>query len=631
LSSQGIEKIDSLVSQLAAAKDTAPQTILKKAEEVLKLSSEIGYNFGLGSGYYFKGYANYKMSNYVSARYSLFESIAVFEKLHDEIHVARSRNIIGQTYYFEGEFDKALEYNALSLETHLKYNELVNIAHNYNNNGNVYLSLGDNPASIEYYQKALTIFLELNEEYSSGMVYNNMGAMYFRLNDYDKALDLFYKTKDISERLNHRHLYATALNNIANIYHYQDKHEKSIEIDLQALQIQREIGDKYGEALSLGNLGGSYNSLNINDKAIDCLTESISMRQTIGDKTGESEASLELGKLYMKLKKPQRAKSFIENSIEIAKSMKLYTQLHISHKTYSELLEQTGEFDKSLEHHKLFYHYWQKVFSEDSDKKIKNLQVLYEVDKQKKETEIYRLKNIQLAELNMEKNEFLGIAAHDLKNPLTGIILNTSTIRRNIDKFSKEDVVKRISKIEVTAERMQMIIKNMLDINAIEEGRLNLHFEEFDIKLLLKKMIDDFSIAAAAKEIKINFESNDERVILKTDGSSLTEIIENLLSNAVKYSPYGKTVHVRCFTENKDSIDNAVIEITDEGQGFTEEDKKSVFQKFARLSAKPTGGEHSTGLGLSIVKKLTDILGGEVTFESEVNQGSTFRLTFKMS
>lgn len=167
--------------------------------------------------------------------------------------------------------------------------------------------------------------------------------------------------------------------------------------------------------------------------------------------------------------------------------MKLYTQLHVSHQEYSELLEEIGEYQKSLEHHKLFYHYWQKVFSDESDKKIKNLHVLYEVDKQKKETEIYRLKNIELAELNMEKNEFLGIAAHDLKNPLTGIILNTSTIRRNIDKFTKEDVIKRIGKIELTAERMQMIIKNMLDINAIEEGRLNLHYEEFDIKLLLKE------------------------------------------------------------------------------------------------------------------------------------------------
>ncbi|MBS1492265.1 MAG: tetratricopeptide repeat-containing sensor histidine kinase [Bacteroidetes bacterium] len=627
MSSLKKEKIDSLVSQILALKDAANQTTLIKAEEIINLSKEINYDKGMACGHFHKGYATYKMSNYVSARYSLVESVKHYEKINDELGIAAAENIIGQTYYFEGEFDKALEHNSKSLELRSKHNQLNGVAHNYNNYANIYLSLGDNPSAVEYYQKALTIFQELNDEYAMGMVYNNMGALHFRLNEYDKALELFNNTMEIAGKVNHKHLYSTSLNNIANIYHDQGRYEESIEIDLKALELQRQIGDRYGEALSLGNLGSTYNDMDINDKAIDCLTESISMRQTIGDKTGEAEASLELGKLYKKLNKPSRAKTFIENSIAIGESLKLYNHLSVCHTVYSELFEQIGEFDKALEQFKLHYKYWKEVFSEESDKKIKNLQVLYEVDKQKKETEIYRLKNIELAELNMEKNEFLGIAAHDLKNPLTGIILNTSTIRRNIDKFSKEDVLKRIGKIELTAERMQLIIKNMLDINAIEEGRLNLHYEEFDIKLLLKKIIEDFTTAASQKEIKINFESGEDKVLLTTDGSSLTEIIENLLSNAIKYSPNGKTVHVKCFKENE----SAVIEIKDEGLGFTDEDKKSVFHKFARLSAKPTGGEHSTGLGLSIVKKLTDILGGEVTFESEPNKGSTFRLTFKAS
>lgn len=624
LLSPDIEKIQNLISQISASKDASPQTTLVKAEEIIKLSTENNYDIGLTAGHFFKGYANYKMSLYVSARYSLFESVSVAEKSNDEIGIARAENIIGQTYYFEGQFEKALEHNSRSLELRAKHNDKEGIAHNYNNFANIYISLGDNPAAVDYYQRALTIFQELNDVYATGMVYNNMGAMYFRLEDHEKALDLFNKTLEIASKINHRHLYSTSLNNVSSVYHSQGKSMESIEMDLEALEIQREIGDKYGEALSMGNLGSTYNSLNINDKAIDCLTESISIRQTIGDKTGESEASLELGKLYMKLKKPARAKSFIKNAIEIAEELKLYNQLSTCHSVYSELLEQTGEFEKSLKHYKLFYEYWKQVFSDESDKKMKNLQVLFEVDKQKKETEIYRLKNIELAQLNTEKNEFLGIAAHDLKNPLTGIILTTSIIRRNIDKFSKDEFLKRISKIELTAERMQLIIKNMLDINAIEQGKLNLHIEEFDIILLVKKIADEYSHAASEKNIKINFESPEEKVLLKTDGSSLTEILENLLSNALKYSVQGKSVFVKVVKEEG----KAVIEIKDEGLGFSEEDKKNVFQKFARLSAKPTGGEHSTGLGLSIVKKLTDILGGEITFSSEQGKGTTFKLTF---
>jgi signal transduction histidine kinase len=627
LPSPDIDKIEELISQSHSLRDASPQSTIVNGEEIIRLSTKAEYDKGTATGHFLKGYGIYKMSNYVSARYSLFEALSIFEKIQDEIGCARAHNIIGQTYYFEGEFDKSLEHNRISLDVRIKHNDSEGIAHNYSNYANIYVSLGDSPSAIDYYQKALTIFAELKDEYAMGMVYNNMGAMYFRLDESDKALGLFKETKEIAKRLNHRHLYATSLNNISNILHSQEKYEESIELDLEALEIQREIGDRYGEALSMGNLGSTYNSMGVNDKAIDFLTESISLRQILGDKIGEAEASLELGKLYAKLKKPARAKSFIKTSIDIGKSLNLYSHLSTCHQVYSDLLESTGEYKEALEQHKLHLQSWRKVFSEDSDKKVKNLQVLYEVDKQKKETEIYRLKNIELAQLNIEKNEFLGIAAHDLKNPLTGIILNTSTIRRNIDKFTKDEFLKRIGKIETTAERMQLIIKNMLDINAIEEGKLNLLYEKFDARILVKKIIDEFTIAASQKDIVVNFEKDEEKVLLTTDGNSLTEILENLISNAIKYSPIGKTVTVKCHNEDN----KAVIEVIDEGVGFTEDDKKSVFKKFARLSAKPTGGEHSTGLGLSIVKKLTDILGGEITFESEPGKGSAFKLSFKAS
>jgi len=627
LSSPETEKIDKLISQAIASRESSYQTTLKLSEEILKHSFTEDYTKGLAEGHFLKGYSAYKMSNYVSSRYSLVEAISHYTKLNDEVGVARAHNTIGQTYYFEGDFEKSLEHNSSSLAIREKLGDKEGVAHNYNNYSNIYLALGDYPGAIDYYQKALNIFGELNDENSQGMVYNNLGSVYFRLQDNDKALELYKKSVAAAEKFNNKHLLSSTLNNIANVHHIKGELQKSIDVDLKALEIQRQIGDKYGIGLTMGNLGSSYSALDINDKAIDYLTESISIKQTIGDKIGESETGLELGRLYMKLNKHQRAKSFIQASIEIAESLKIYNQLHTCHSTFSALYEKMGDYENSLKHYKLFYEYWQKVFSEESDKKIKNLQIMYEVDKQVKETEIYRLKNIELAQLNIEKNEFLGIAAHDLKNPLTGIILNTSTIKRNIESMSKDDLLKRITKMELTAERMQMIIKNMLDINAIEEGRLNLIYELFDVRILLKKIIEEYKPSAALKEIEIKVIEPDSKITLNTDGNSLTEIVENLLSNAIKYSMHGKTVYVKSSIKEN----SAVIEITDEGLGFTEEDKKSVFKKFARLSAKPTGGEHSTGLGLSIVKKLTDILGGEISFESEPGKGSTFILKFPLA
>jgi signal transduction histidine kinase len=107
---------------------------------------------------------------------------------------------------------------------------------------------------------------------------------------------------------------------------------------------------------------------------------------------------------------------------------------------------------------------------------------------------------------------------------------------------------------------------------------------------------------------------------IHTDKEILYEILQNLFSNAIKFSPRGKSITLKSITEN----DRLKYEITDEGPGFTDSDKQKMFTKFSRLSAKPTGDEHSTGLGLSIVKRLCELIGGDVVLESLENKGSKF-------
>ena len=102
------------------------------------------------------------------------------------------------------------------------------------------------------------------------------------------------------------------------------------------------------------------------------------------------------------------------------------------------------------------------------------------------------------------------------------------------------------------------------------------------------------------------------------------QVLENLVSNAVKYSPPGKNIFVRL----QHSAEAVRCEVQDEGPGLSPEDQKKLFGKFARLSAKPTGGEHSTGLGLSIVKKMVEAMNGKVWCESELGKGATFIVEF---
>lgn len=220
---------------------------------------------------------------------------------------------------------------------------------------------------------------------------------------------------------------------------------------------------------------------------------------------------------------------------------------------------------------------------------------------------------------NKEKDELLGLTAHDLKNPINSISM-LSKVLRDADELSTEEVKEYSGDIASTAERMLSLIKELLDFNAIEEGRIKVKAEELELNEILADITNFYKNTAERKDISLITDLPDNTFYINSDRNAIAQILDNLISNAIKYTSPGKKVYISLKEENG----NAVIRIDDEGQGFTEEDKKKIFQKFSKLSAKPTAGEHSTGLGLSIVKKYADLIGAEIKLESEAGKGSTF-------
>jgi signal transduction histidine kinase len=233
------------------------------------------------------------------------------------------------------------------------------------------------------------------------------------------------------------------------------------------------------------------------------------------------------------------------------------------------------------------------------------------------------LKNEQLQALDTEKNEFLGIVAHDLKNPLFGIKGLAQILEKEYATLSPEEIQDFSADIRLSADRMFELISNLLNINALEQNGWRMEIQPFPITPAAEHAFNRYKQRAEAKNITLNFTSQTDAEIV-ADRSATMQILDNLVSNAVKYSPFGKKVYVRVLER-----DNKVrLEVQDEGPGLTPEDLKKLFGKFARLSAQPTGGEHSTGLGLSIVKKLVEAMNGNVWCESEFGVGSTFFVEF---
>jgi two-component system, sensor histidine kinase and response regulator len=221
----------------------------------------------------------------------------------------------------------------------------------------------------------------------------------------------------------------------------------------------------------------------------------------------------------------------------------------------------------------------------------------------------------ELSRLNDEKNEFMGIAAHDLRNPLSAI-QGYSEMFLEEPELAREEQEDLVRRIHDGARRMAEMVQNLLDANRIERGEMNLNLASAELSALFLTVVESQRPRAVEKQQTLHLETAPPPVMVLVDRNVMTQVLENLVSNAVKYSPPGKDIFVRL----KKHAQGVRVEVP--------EDQKKLFGKFARLSAKPTGGEHSTGLGLSIVKKMVEAMNGKVWCESELGRGATFIVEF---
>lgn len=233
--------------------------------------------------------------------------------------------------------------------------------------------------------------------------------------------------------------------------------------------------------------------------------------------------------------------------------------------------------------------------------------------------------NDRLVDLNEEKNEFMGIASHDLKNPLTSIIGISQLIASN-DAMPIDKVRSWVGKIEAQSEKMVYLIKNLLDVNRLDQGELRYNMVRLDFSPVVNEIYSHQLSMAEAKDQIMTIELDSNPLHIKCDQNILMQVLENLISNAVKYSPRGKHIWI----EAKKVGEYAEFSVRDEGPGLSAADQEKLFQRFTKLSPQPTGGEHSSGLGLSIVKRFVEEMGGEVFVESKEEEGSTFGARFKL-
>jgi len=265
------------------------------------------------------------------------------------------------------------------------------------------------------------------------------------------------------------------------------------------------------------------------------------------------------------------------------------------------------------------------LFTEICEKEIQLMQTNKNLEQQvKQKTAELSKENVELSKLNELKNEYLNMAAHDMRSPIAVIMGYADLLSKEMLGVVQDDQSYVLSKIKGKCKNILELINNLLDINLIESGVTKLNFDNVkDLEQILKDWHESNSLLTQEKSIKLHLEIGQNLPAVKMDKDRINQVVNNLISNAIKFSfPH---TNITLSASNTEGF--VRISVRDEGQGIAKDEINKLFEKYTKTSTRPTAGETSTGLGLAIVKTIVEAHGGELTVESQVSKGSVFSFT----
>ncbi len=252
----------------------------------------------------------------------------------------------------------------------------------------------------------------------------------------------------------------------------------------------------------------------------------------------------------------------------------------------------------------------------------KLLKIITEQKKQQEKT------NLELEASNTELNKFIGMAAHDIRNPVGAIKMMSEML---LDKNDLDQEMRQwMELVKTSATNSLQILNDTLNISQIQSGTINLNLAEEDLVKFVQESIQLIKYQADKKQQNIEFETSIDKLMLQFDKSRMMQVVNNLYTNAIKYSPAGTQIMVSLSWENQDQK-KILFSVKDQGMGIDQKYHATLFNPFTTTSNQPTDNESKTGLGLAIVKKIVELHHGSIGFTSEKGSGSTFYFTLPVA
>lgn len=531
--------------------------------------------------------------------------------------------------------------------------------------GRAYKELGKYKEGLQDLIEAVELYNELGESKSVGNIYYWIGELMREQRQYPEALKYFQKSEKVYENLGAERAQLKVKNGIAIILMENEEPDSGLVILNQVFAALDPVKDSVFMGITYQNMGLAHMNAGRYDSAINYLYKSEAIKKAQNNMMGLLFTNNSIADIHYKQGNEKLGLPYLYKNLDILaeidqlhqlrntvwklatiyehlerydsayfymKKTKIYSDSLLNESNFQDRLRLIGSYDAKLKEHENILlrteieskEQWIMYVTIFSILVITALLLIYLFYRQKNRlSQKLQIQNNELKVLNDEINNLVGIIAHDLKAPLSKIEgLTTLLGMEGALNTNQKDL---IEKIKTVNENGKNLIKNLVEVNEIEYSQHKIVASStIDLSKVLKEVAESYHTKAAEKDITINLtlKKNIERIL---HVEYLKRILDNLLSNALKFSERKKSITL--VLEERRGI--PVIEIKDEGPGISKEDQANLFKKFQRLSAQPTAGEDSVGLGLSIVKSLADNLGIEINVKSKLGKGTSFYLIFR--
>ncbi len=546
-------------------------------------------------------------------------TVELLQLSHDEARLADTYLNIGNYYLAEDQFEIALQYFGDAEEIFAKLDDQRALADAYINKGDALNELSQFEEAADYYRKSLNIFTKLEDQLGQASCMRSIGLALSQLSQWDQAKQYLYNSHGLSQKIEDSPGQAQSMILIGELLQSEAYPKRNLKEAIAWLE--------RGEALT-SDLYMMAEARKAHGLLADIYAERNEHEAAFAHRSAELKI---LNDSYDEDRATQLAR--IESMGQIARSEIAVEKLE-KENILAEQQNQKQSFQLYmtlviLSGITIFLGY---LFYSNRQKQAQNLLLQRQngkIQEQKLHIQSQNIEleanNAKLEELNQEKNYLMGVVAHDLKNPLSQIKGLVNIIQLDADNFNDEQK-NFLGLINQSADRLTEMIHQILDVRAAENQTLNFSLKAIDLQPKVAELVEAYNRPARQKDISLNLSLPDTYLKAKVDEQALHQILDNLISNAIKFSPRDRKVDVS-LTKEKQKV---LIQVADQGPGMTEDDKKKLFGRFQKLSARPTGGESSNGIGLSIVKKYVEAMDGKVWCESVLGEGTSFFVSFPL-